>query len=100
MNMSVFALNPLTGMAALRDRAQDWILEKNLGWPDQPQVNKIDTHHHMVPNFYAKGIRPPHAAYTPQSRSTDSVLYSCRGQRRYVAGTRHHGIQETYLNTI
>ncbi|KAI4753650.1 amidohydrolase family protein [Aureobasidium sp. EXF-3400] len=26
------------------------------GWPQQPHVNKIDTHHHIVPDFYARAV--------------------------------------------
>ncbi|KAH0175023.1 2-amino-3-carboxymuconate-6-semialdehyde decarboxylase, partial [Aureobasidium melanogenum] len=25
-------------------------------WPQQPPVNKIDTHHHIVPDFYARAV--------------------------------------------
>lgn len=42
--------------SAMSDRVTDWVLEKALGWPTRPPVNKIDTHHHYVPPFYAKGI--------------------------------------------
>lgn len=27
-----------------------------LQWPKQPPVNKIDTHHHIVPDFYARAV--------------------------------------------
>ena len=33
----------------------DWLREKSIGWSHTPPVNKIDTHHHCVPPFYAKG---------------------------------------------
>lgn len=33
----------------------DWLQEKAIGWSHTPPVNKIDTHHHCVPPFYAKG---------------------------------------------
>lgn len=26
------------------------------GWPARPPINKIDTHHHIVPDFYAQGM--------------------------------------------
>ncbi|KAJ5385296.1 hypothetical protein N7517_003207 [Penicillium concentricum] len=34
----------------------DWLREKTIGWSHTPPVNKIDTHHHCVPPFYAKAI--------------------------------------------
>ena len=45
----------LAGLASLQSYAQEWYLDKGLSWPVQPPVNKIDIHHHMVPDFYAKG---------------------------------------------
>jgi hypothetical protein len=33
----------------------DWLREKAIGWSHTPPINKIDTHHHFVPDFYAKG---------------------------------------------
>ena len=45
----------LSGIASLQNYAQQWYLDKGLTWPAQPPVNKIDVHHHMVPDFYAKG---------------------------------------------
>lgn len=33
----------------------DWLREKAIGWSHTPPVNKIDTHHHCVPPFYANG---------------------------------------------
>jgi hypothetical protein len=29
--------------------------QRLLKWPEQPPAMKIDTHHHYVPDFYAKG---------------------------------------------
>ncbi|PSN69641.1 2-amino-3-carboxymuconate-6-semialdehyde decarboxylase [Corynespora cassiicola Philippines] len=29
---------------------------EDLEWPPQPPLNKIDTHHHIVPDFYAKAV--------------------------------------------
>ncbi|KAJ0421525.1 hypothetical protein BJY00DRAFT_300906 [Aspergillus carlsbadensis] len=34
----------------------DWLREKTIGWSHTPPINKIDTHHHCVPPFYAKAI--------------------------------------------
>lgn len=34
------------------DRAKDSLLD----WPKQPPVNKIDTHHHIVPAFYTRAV--------------------------------------------
>lgn len=59
MRPLVFAHNLLAGMTSLKDQAHDWVADKTFGWPGQPPVNKIDTHHHMVPSFYAKGPPQP-----------------------------------------
>ncbi|KAI9927606.1 hypothetical protein MW887_003226 [Aspergillus wentii] len=40
----------------MSDHAADWIQDKAFGWPDQPAVNKIDTHHHFVPQFYSAAV--------------------------------------------
>ncbi|KAI0144423.1 amidohydrolase 2 [Xylariaceae sp. FL1272] len=56
MKAAELAQHVLASMAVLKDQAQDWLLDKALGWPEQPLVNKIDTHHHMVPAFYAEAI--------------------------------------------
>ncbi|KAM7198298.1 amidohydrolase family protein [Rhypophila sp. PSN 637] len=37
--------------------AQQWYLDKGVTWPPQPPMNKIDLHHHMVPDFYAQAIQ-------------------------------------------
>lgn len=42
-------------LSAMSDHAFDWLAEKAIGWSHKPPVNKIDTHHHVVPSFYAKG---------------------------------------------
>jgi len=46
----------LSGIASLQNYAQQWYLDKALSWPSQPPVNKIDLHHHFVPDFYAQAI--------------------------------------------
>ena len=59
----MLALHPLhllcTQMTSLLSSASamasDMIQSQMFGWPEQPAVNKIDTHHHIVPDFYAKG---------------------------------------------
>lgn len=33
----------------------DWLQDKARGWAHMPPATKIDTHHHYVPSFYAKG---------------------------------------------
>ncbi|KAF5014539.1 hypothetical protein F66182_14434, partial [Fusarium sp. NRRL 66182] len=38
------------------DHVTDFLLEKTLGWPSGVAVNKVDTHHHYVPSFYAKAV--------------------------------------------
>lgn len=42
-------------LSAMSDRAFDWFEDKAIGWSHKPPINKIDTHHHVVPSFYAKG---------------------------------------------
>jgi hypothetical protein len=39
----------------MADHVYDWLLDKSIGWIPAPPQNKIDTHHHFVPDFYAKG---------------------------------------------
>ncbi|EAU30283.1 predicted protein [Aspergillus terreus NIH2624] len=39
----------------MAEHALDWIRDK-AGWSHTPPVNKIDTHHHFVPPFYAQGF--------------------------------------------
>ncbi|KAI2623674.1 hypothetical protein GGS21DRAFT_533688 [Xylaria nigripes] len=56
MKVSDLKSQLLTGMTMLKHQAQDWLVDKALGWPEQPIINKIDTHHHMVPDFYAKAV--------------------------------------------
>ncbi|KAK4445926.1 hypothetical protein QBC34DRAFT_412483 [Podospora aff. communis PSN243] len=46
----------LSGIANLQNLAQQWYLDKGVTWPPQPPVNKIDIHHHFVPDFYAHAI--------------------------------------------
>lgn len=41
--------------SAMSDHALDWLAGKAIGWSHTPPVNKIDTHHHFVPFFYAQG---------------------------------------------
>ncbi|PVH91720.1 putative 2-amino-3-carboxymuconate-6-semialdehyde decarboxylase [Periconia macrospinosa] len=36
--------------------ASDAVQSAVFGWPSQPPINKIDTHHHIVPDFYAKAV--------------------------------------------
>lgn len=46
----------LSGLASLQGFAQQWYLDKGVTWPAAPPVNKIDLHHHFVPDFYAQAI--------------------------------------------
>lgn len=55
-------------LSDISDRTMDWLQEKALGWVQAPPVNKIDTHHHFVPDFYAKGM-PTLVSFT--SRDTN-----------------------------
>jgi hypothetical protein len=38
------------------DHVYDWLQDKTLGWVKNIPQSKIDTHHHFVPDFYAKGM--------------------------------------------
>lgn len=38
------------------DRVSDWLQDIAISWIPPPPINKIDTHHHFIPNFYAQGI--------------------------------------------
>jgi hypothetical protein len=40
---------------SMSQHSLDWLREKAIGWNHTPPVDKIDTHHHRVPPFYAKG---------------------------------------------
>lgn len=46
----------LSGIASLQNYAQQWYMDRALSWPSQPAVNKIDLHHHFIPDFYARAI--------------------------------------------
>lgn len=51
--------------------ASDAVQAQIFGWPAQPAMDKVDTHHHLVPSFYAKGTLPASSAVgqlTPSSR--------------------------------
>lgn len=48
-------LNNTSHHSTMTERALDWLRDKAVGWSHSPPVNKIDTHHHCVPPFYAKG---------------------------------------------
>lgn len=59
--------------SAMSEHSLDWLQEKAIGWSHTPPVNKIDTHHHCVPQFYAKGkisisaqFLDPHKITLPQ----------------------------------
>lgn len=38
----------------MSQRMSDELQSAALNWPPVPPVNKIDTHHHFVPDFYTK----------------------------------------------
>ncbi|KAF2182324.1 amidohydrolase 2 [Zopfia rhizophila CBS 207.26] len=59
-------------MASFGAIASDWLHGQVLGWPAQPVMNKIDTYHHYVPDFYAQG--DPSGWPTPSWSSTSSEL--------------------------
>lgn len=48
----------------MSEHALDWLREKAIGWSHTPPVNKIDTHHHCVPAFYAKGKLTPSSIFS------------------------------------
>lgn len=41
--------------STMSEHTLDWVRDKAIGWSHTPPRNKIDTHHHCVPSFYAKG---------------------------------------------
>lgn len=47
-------------LSNMADHVYDWLQAKAMGWVPSPPVNKIDTHHHFVPDFYAKGLLTDH----------------------------------------
>ncbi|KAE8317309.1 hypothetical protein BDV41DRAFT_561541 [Aspergillus transmontanensis] len=40
----------------MSEHTLDWVQDKAIGWSHTPPRNKIDTHHHCVPSFYAKAV--------------------------------------------
>ncbi|GKZ74708.1 hypothetical protein AnigIFM50267_001197 [Aspergillus niger] len=53
--LTLFLFQPsLCGIVG--DHVLDWLRDKAVGWSHTPPVNKIDTHHHFVPPFYAKAV--------------------------------------------
>ncbi|KAL1615724.1 hypothetical protein SLS54_008854 [Diplodia seriata] len=38
------------------DHVYDWLKDTATGWVQQVPVNKVDTHHHFVPDFYQKAV--------------------------------------------
>ncbi|KAF9893636.1 hypothetical protein FE257_010948 [Aspergillus nanangensis] len=57
------------------DHSLDWLQSKAIPWSHSPPINKIDTHHHFVPAFYAKAVEEqggdpsgwPTPRWTPQA---------------------------------
>jgi hypothetical protein len=71
----------------------DWLREKTIGWSHSSLVNKIDTHHHCVPPFYAKGTLIPRlkglsTPLTSAQRSKNKAAIPAAGQHR--TGTHWH----------
>lgn len=54
-SVCIFGLESGREMAG---KAADWLQDHALQWIDAPPLNKVDTHHHYVPSFCAKG-KPP-----------------------------------------
>lgn len=48
-------IHKLPIFSRMGEHGLDWLQDKAIGWSHKPPVNKIDTHHHIVPSFYAKG---------------------------------------------
>ncbi|KAL2817917.1 hypothetical protein BDW59DRAFT_182012 [Aspergillus cavernicola] len=40
----------------MSEHTLDWLREKAIGWSHMPPVDKIDTHHHFLPPFYAQVV--------------------------------------------
>lgn len=53
--ISLLYLYKPTIFSEMSEHSLDWLRDKAIGWSHTPPVNKIDTHHHCVPSFYAKG---------------------------------------------
>ncbi|CAG8218752.1 unnamed protein product [Penicillium salamii] len=49
-------IHKLPIFSRMGEHGLDWLQDKAIGWSHKPPVNKIDTHHHIVPSFYAKAI--------------------------------------------
>ncbi|PVH72453.1 putative 2-amino-3-carboxymuconate-6-semialdehyde decarboxylase [Cadophora sp. DSE1049] len=62
----------------MTDHVLDWLKDKAFGWVPSPDENKIDTHHHFVPEFYAKAVEnaggDPSGWPTPRWTSLSSEL--------------------------
>ncbi|GIZ49003.1 hypothetical protein CKM354_001204400 [Cercospora kikuchii] len=56
MRVSTLSLLPTMAAGQLLNQVPEWILSKMFPWPGQPQVDKIDTHHHWVPAEYAEVV--------------------------------------------
>ncbi|KAL3444393.1 hypothetical protein BJX65DRAFT_319998 [Aspergillus insuetus] len=65
-------------LTIMSEHTFDWLREKTIGWSHTPPVNKIDTHHHCVPPFYAKAVEEqggdPSGWPTPHWNSLASKL--------------------------
>ena len=55
---------------------------QELSWAVQPAINKIDTHHHIVPDFYSKGMFLEFFPYNQANISQLSVMLEVRTRDR------------------
>ncbi|KAJ5414509.1 hypothetical protein N7509_001136 [Penicillium cosmopolitanum] len=74
----------------MAEHTLDWLREKATGWSHKPPVNKIDTHHHFVPDFYAKDscafCSAPGACIVPDRHKRAELA---RALNEYAADLRH-----------
>ncbi|KAF4313105.1 hypothetical protein GTA08_BOTSDO01748 [Botryosphaeria dothidea] len=89
------------------DRVYDWLKDKATGWVQRAPINKIDTHHHFVPEIYRKAVedageRFGFFAALPSLLDTEAAL----SEIRYALDTLHadsvtlftrYGDSATYL---
>lgn len=75
-------LHVLFKMTNALSESSSFVQEKILKWPPQPPTNKIDTHHHFVPDFYAKAVKEeggdPSGWPTPEWSVTKSEAIMAR----------------------
>ncbi|KAK3385852.1 hypothetical protein B0H63DRAFT_523168 [Podospora didyma] len=91
MRSEYFTAPVLAGLASLQNHAQQWLVDKAMAWPTQPPLNKIDLHHHFVPDFLAKAIHD--AGGDPSGWATPK--WSPSSSRMIM---KHLGVQTSILS--